>query len=451
MENTALLKVDFSEKIGTIRRLNGGNLGPQLYGGSVEASLIGRSTQLEQFKSLEIPAVRLHDVPLGNYGLRLVDIQHIFGNWKADEQNPDNYYFTQTDDYIRQLIEADCEVIYRLGTSIEHTANHYYTSPPENYDKWVDICINIIRHYNEGWHNGFGWNIKYWEIWNEPDIGPFMWSGTAVEYYDLYVLAAKKIKARFPNVKVGGPALAYFNDGRTIKDWPLQFLDYCRKTNAPLDFFSWHYYPKDTESILETPQMVRDVLDSYGFFETELHFNEWHYLHETSGWDKTYIATGPYRLGSMRSAAHLVAVLTGWQDTPLTMGCFYTLGYLPWGGTFGVWEHTGKANKNFYGFKAFAEMAHYHNRVRATSNAKDVRLLAGINDAGEGALLISDFKTSSEKILVEFDEMNASTAKILVLDEERDLEPICPVIENNRIILETPKNESIVYLIKGLR
>jgi hypothetical protein len=40
--------------------------------------------------------------------------------------------------------------------------------PPRDHDHWADICINIIRHYNEGWANGFHLNLDYWHIWEEP-------------------------------------------------------------------------------------------------------------------------------------------------------------------------------------------------------------------------------------------------------------------------------------------
>lgn len=40
--------------------------------------------------------------------------------------------------------------------------------PPRDHDQWADICIHIIRHYNEGWANGFHLNLDYWHIWEEP-------------------------------------------------------------------------------------------------------------------------------------------------------------------------------------------------------------------------------------------------------------------------------------------
>ncbi|MBI4578450.1 MAG: hypothetical protein HY718_02035 [Planctomycetes bacterium] len=48
----------------------------------------------------------------------------------------------------------------------------------KDFAKWAKICVNIIRHYNEGWADGFHYNIRYWEIWNEPNVGNSMRSGT---------------------------------------------------------------------------------------------------------------------------------------------------------------------------------------------------------------------------------------------------------------------------------
>ena len=67
--------------------------------------------------------------------------------------------------------------------------------PPEDAAKWARICANIVRHYNEGWADGFHYGITYWEIWNEPDNEESielnnMWKGTKEQYYDLYAATA---------------------------------------------------------------------------------------------------------------------------------------------------------------------------------------------------------------------------------------------------------------------
>ena len=35
--------------------------------------------------------------------------------------------------------------------------------------KWANVCKHIVMHYNAGWANGFYYNIKNWEVWNEPE------------------------------------------------------------------------------------------------------------------------------------------------------------------------------------------------------------------------------------------------------------------------------------------
>ena len=76
-----------------------------------------------------------------------------------------------------------------------------------DFEKWTAVAIGIIRHYNEAWADGFRHDIRYWEIWNEPENRPAMWTGTDNDYYRLYVTAARGIKKRFPELRVGGPSV----------------------------------------------------------------------------------------------------------------------------------------------------------------------------------------------------------------------------------------------------
>jgi hypothetical protein len=41
-----------------------------------------------------------------------------------------------------------------------------------------------------------------WEIWNEPENQPAMWTGTDDQYFQLYEVTAKAIKSRWPDLKV---------------------------------------------------------------------------------------------------------------------------------------------------------------------------------------------------------------------------------------------------------
>ena len=434
------ITVHYSDVIGKIRPLNGGNLGPCLKPED--------PGQRRDYKLLEIPLTRLHDAPLTNTGMRLVDVHQIFGNWNADPEDLDSYYFDQTDEYIRRLAEDGCPIMYRLGTSIEHCLPHYYTIPPKDFKKWTNICLHIIRHYNEGWANGMHVGIRYWEIWNEPDdsrcFAPnpsHMWNGTAEEFFELYKTAATAIKAEFPDLKVGGAAFWKINPtyGPGDNQFIDKFLAGCRDHHVPLDFFSWHSYgsPKNPFGMAEEPFTAKKLLDSYGFTETQLHLNEWHYV---ESWEPKFMYDGG--LSTIQCAVHAAAVITAWQDTPLDMGNFYTLGR---GGSFSVWYPWGEKNRIYYAFVALAAINRHENRLAVTGTSDKLYALAGKNQKGRAAILISDFYVETDWLILNTEGRNF---RIRLLDENRNLEEIsCPVIDN-KLILPVVSGKPALWLIE---
>ena len=87
---------------------------------------------------------------------------------RTDENDPANYIFEPTDEYVKRTVAVGTEPYYRLGASIEHGFK-FGTRPPKDFNKWARICEYIIAHYTEGWANGFTHDMLYWEIWNEAD------------------------------------------------------------------------------------------------------------------------------------------------------------------------------------------------------------------------------------------------------------------------------------------
>ena len=92
-------------------------------------------------------------------------------------------------------------------------------------------CAGIVRHYNEGWAGGFRYGIRYWEIWNEPENRPVMWTGTDAQFLELYQVTARTLRAEFPTIKIGGPAFGYYGkfDGTELQ--PSRVL---RRVSRPL-------------------------------------------------------------------------------------------------------------------------------------------------------------------------------------------------------------------------
>ena len=253
------LVVDFSKPVGEIRPLIGVNNGP-FAAGNHTADMNARH------REAAFPSVRLHDChwphPDG------VDIPAIFPLYHADADDPENYFFGPTDRYLAPIAERGAEIVYRLGVSIEHKPA-FHTRPPADFGKWAKICVNVIRHFNDGWADGKHYGIRHFEVWNEPDIGPPMWTGTPQRYFDLYRAAVTAIKTHNPALKVGGQVS--FVGGTYTRP----FLAYCRDGKLPLDFFSWHRYSDSPTNLIKDAVEMRALLDEYGFKEAESLCTEW--------------------------------------------------------------------------------------------------------------------------------------------------------------------------------
>ena len=179
----ATVAVDFSAACGPVKPMNAVNNGP--VGGSADA----RHGNFAEYRAARIPFARTHDASeyIVYGGDHVADITAMFPDFDADENDPKSYDFAVTDAYLRNMRAAGTEPFFRLGQRIEHAAKRYNVWPPKDFAKWARICEHVIRHYNRGWADGFEWNIKYWEIWNEPDIDmdwrktglPRMWRSRA--------------------------------------------------------------------------------------------------------------------------------------------------------------------------------------------------------------------------------------------------------------------------------
>ena len=417
----AELTVDFSQTNGLIRPLHGVNLGPLCYRGMVDLSGYHRE--------LGVPLTRLHDVVWVNYDA--VDISTIFRDFRNDPAQSENYEFAATDDYIAAIVNTGSPILYRLGESIEHTPRKYRVHPPKDFTKWAEICCAIIRHYNDAWAGGFRHNIRYWEIWNEPENQPAMWTGTDGQYFQLYEVTARAIKTRWPGLKVGGPSLGYtgeFKDGQfKAGDFLLRFMRHCRDHQVPLDFFSWHRYAQDPADYARRARAIRQLLDEHGFTKAESHFNEWNYLPNEDWRPMTKEGQGPLReqwsmeVGGPKGAAFAAWALISLQDAPVDAANFYTAEVQ----MFGMFNLNGVPRKSFYAFKAFRALLDTPRRVQtAPCEAGRVAVCAGLNsESTQAAILLSNFNTAGAgpDLVVRALPWKATTAfELYVVDANSD-------------------------------
>jgi len=416
--------VDLDKIIGQIKPLNGVNLGPITMSGMLDLS--------EWHRELKIPYTRLHDCPFAVPGA--VDIHYIFPRFDADIDDPDNYNFAISDDYIQSILDVGSNIVFRLGESIEHYKRRkYFVHPPKDYDRWARICINIIRHYNEGWAEGFRHGIKYWEIWCEPWVQPTLWTGTDEEWFELYAVTAKAIHAHDSKLKIGCDIINGGVDWLTAandKDIPFdtKFLDYVDEHQLPLDFIAWHSYSDTTSHIFRCSKSLREELDRRGLKKTESHLNEWnhhphnewHWVNETAKWGKDVFIEATNHIGASFDAEMLI----GMQDHHIDVANFYWAKE-GWWGLFDCW---GGPQKNYYAFLAFAQLLDTPKRLATTgtNHGKGHAILAGINkDGSEVNIMISRFRAAGEVVELNLENLpweGGSRFEVKILDETRTLE-----------------------------
>ena len=107
---------------------------------------------------------------------------------------------------------------------------------PRDDGEWTDFIQAFVRYLLKryGEREVETW---YFEVWNEPNMSTFF-NGSKEDYFHLYEITSKAVKAVDEKLMVGGPATA---EGK----WIGEFIAFCEAKKLPLDFISTHNYPGD--------------------------------------------------------------------------------------------------------------------------------------------------------------------------------------------------------------
>ena len=377
------LSFDLGKTYGSFKLLNATNGGPYY---KRHASDQFRSN-FKEYKAARIPYSRNHDSNMLSIygGPHSHDVTAIFPRFEKDENDPESYDFACTDESILCCLDAGTKTFFRLGESIEHQIKKHATLPPPDFHKWARICEHIIRHYTEGWADGFTHDMPYWEIWNEPDTNEdedtnkLNWGGTKAQFFNLYEIAAKYLKSQFPHLKIGGPALGWH------LDWAEDFLSEMQRREVPIDFFSWHLYERTPEHLMQQALKVRALLDKYGYQNAESIFNEWNYVR---GWTDDFVYSIE-AIHGIKGAAFMMAVISEAQRHPIDMIMYYDTRPSVFNGAFDY--YTLHPLKGYYPLKWFGELYDYDNEVRATDKIDNVYSICGIDNSGKIMAIITHY------------------------------------------------------------
>ena len=253
----ATVKVDFSISTGEIGKMHGMCNGPASYGADIS----------NLFREIGVPQVRFDgtDGAISSYA---VDVSRIFKDINADPNDPESYDFSYTDKYVTAAYNSGARVIYRLGESRDLLDSGKKINLPENTDLWINVCANVIRHYNDYFANGYAFGIEYFEIWSH-DYSDNVDKNLEFEFYRR---VASTIKIIDGGIKVGGMDFDGFDDAAR------DFVKYCKRNRVPLDFITFRSFDGDPLHVSETMSQANSYIKNHGLDSVELILGKWCYI-----------------------------------------------------------------------------------------------------------------------------------------------------------------------------
>lgn len=402
LAETKTISVDYESGTGTIDIVLGANRNPLRWLNS-----LGLVDMTDKLHDVGITTLRTHGIAEDHS--HPTNLEGIFPDWQSDwwdgsndpyldpaNYNFDNaqhttpipgtytYVYEQSTDFkIADIIDNGFAPVFRIGYStidnkwdrFDHLGYTYMPNPIPDSDsareKTAQVCEHIVKHYNEGWHNGYEHGIEFWEVWNEADMQG-MWgadlnsteystalaNGTlSLQFKKMYAAIATQIRGTQsnpmrPEVKIGTCALAWTQYPTAYHlDKSRQFceelLQYCRDHDVPLDFYSWHQYGGmvganlsfggNAYTYLGSAKRIRDALDANGFANSLSICDEWNSLIDQNN---------PYH-DSFLAEAFTAEVLMY-----LDYANVYMANYWPMARGWGLFDEYANYTKEAYAYKA---------------------------------------------------------------------------------------------------
>ncbi|MGW1208035.1 GH39 family glycosyl hydrolase [Streptomyces sp. NPDC002499] len=326
-------------------------------------------------------------------------------------------------------------------------------APPTDNEKWAALVRATVEH----WVDRYGIDevrAWYFEVWNEPNLGPFF-RGTRGEYFELYRVSAEAVKSVDPGLRVGGPATSNFVpdsrfDGETedvtqhetvltapdldALDWrPVwleEFLRFCADNRLPVDFVSCHPYPTDwaldghgngrklTRGVDATPtdlRLVREIVDAGPYPRAEIHLTEWSSSSSSRDFTHDYPQAAAFVVRSVLASIGLVDSLAYWTFTDVFEE--EGAGRDPFHGGFGMLNQNGIPKPTMHAFRMLNalgdQLVHREDGLVVTRRGTAVAALAvhypeevslsvpasfGTRDVAERTLATGQPKTLSLRI-----------------------------------------------------
>lgn len=350
------------------------------------------------------------------------------------------YSFFNIDSIFDFLLSIGMKPFVELGFMPEALASgtttcfHYKgnITPPADYDQWADLIRNLTQHLVDryGLPEVRSW---FFEVWNEPNL-KFFFDGTQEEYFKLYRSTCLAVKSVDSQLRVGGPATS-------INAWIPETIDFCKKTNTPLDFVSTHHYPTDDplwkNSDMPMDEFFAKFADEFGSYERGILYKMTLKARQEAGdlplyyteWNTSAVL--PDHIHDEAYSAALVAKTIADNDGLVQNYSFWTFSDLfEEAGQYAESFHGGFGLQNIYGipkptYRLF-EMLHRlgDERLKVTSETDSTVEMLAVKKSSELSLLvynhnIPDAEIRQEDVIIKLAGIaEYATATISRIDAE---------------------------------
>ena len=433
------LAVDFTKPVRPIGRQNGTNNGP----------LMTFSDRTAEFREMGVELVRFHETH--TFNTKCIELPFIFRDFDADENDENNYYFAETDAVIRAALDAGCEVIYRLGMGTEGTIPKIFTSVPKDYQKWANIAIHVMMHYNEGWANGHFWNVRKWEIWNEPDLQGY-WPGPRSAYIDFYCTVAPLLKAHDEKNQIGSggfstilpPAPPKEGSPKEVVDdyndrcaMVPNFLERVSRENIPMDFFAFHGYCRNGEIGRRRIRYAMKLFREYGFegkAETYNTESGTMFLHRDAAghWDYT-------QMYDFFTAVTYINYMIAMQRLGVNGACYYDADER--NKFCGLYDFDGSRKNHFYSLKTWKYLRECGTEAESSEAPLPVSICAATGNGKKRILVCTEAEAKRLTLSITGVKKGAPYS-ILLFDETHPITPWKKGVFNGETLVFTLPRQS---------
>ena len=416
------LKVDFTE---TIRPMGcvGTNNGPiGLYGDHTEA-----------FKEMGVKFVRFHETHLPT--CKCVEVPFVFRDFSADENDPANYYFAETDAVIKGAYDAGLEICYRIGMGSEVPKETqiftFHSTDLKDYEKYARIAEHIVAHYNDGWANGFHFGVKYWEIMNESDVIAY-WPMKKKLYVDFYSILANHLKKRFPDILIGpcfaNPVRVMPNPvGKgTIPNFMealMQFHEFARRYRLgeyPVDFFPIHTHTKELPELRDKLNRIFPFLRDYGLDKTELITTEFNGISIQRC--PVHHIRAFFQMETMHSAVNVFSILIEFQRHGITKMAYYDADDRSH--FCGLYNYDGTKRNHFYSLKGFTMLGQGGNEVYCDNGKSDNTAAMASYNGKDAYIAFTNLEAEPVDAEFEIEGLGKRKYEVLLFDETHRWDPV---------------------------